>query len=241
MIRTAVLADSLLQLRTLESLTSARNYNRWLADLVRPYLGDDPIEIGSGLGETAAIWLETGAPRITLSELEPAGAATLRTRFAGDGRVDVVTLDITQRLEGARRHTAAVAMNVLEHIEDDAGALSTLGQIVRPGGAVVLFVPAHQWAMSAFDRAIGHWRRYTRRSLHAVAERAGLVPERISYVNAPGLLAWLVGVKLLRRVPSDSWAVGVYDRVLVPIARGLETRTAPPFGQSVLAVCRVPR
>src|SRR5438477_2208388 len=110
------LDDPSLQLRTLECLEGARNYNRWLADLALPYLGADPLEIGSGLGYFASSWLQLGAPHMTVSELEPEGAEELRTRFRGDSRVEVLQLDVTQPPEGLRRFSAAVALNVFEHI-----------------------------------------------------------------------------------------------------------------------------
>ena len=49
-----------LQLEVLETLADARNYNDWVSSLAFPYLGDDPLEIGSGLGDQAALWLERG-------------------------------------------------------------------------------------------------------------------------------------------------------------------------------------
>ena len=64
-----VAGDSELQSCTLESLTSAVNYHAWLTDLVRPYLGEHPIEIGSGLGDYAQTWLDTGTPEITVTDL----------------------------------------------------------------------------------------------------------------------------------------------------------------------------
>ncbi len=232
------LDDPMLQLRTLESLTAARNYNRWIAGLALPYLGDHPLEIGSGLGEFASLWLETGVPRITVSEADPAALAELQGRLGEDPRVDVMELDVTQAPVASRAFSAVVAVNVLEHIRDDVGALSAARTLVRPGGAVVVFAPAHEWAMSAFDRAIGHWRRYTIGGLRKTVEDAGLAVDEIRYVNAPGLLAWFVGMKLLRRTPTDARAVRLYDRFVVPATQRLERVVRPPFGQSLFAVGR---
>jgi hypothetical protein len=54
----------------LEALEGARNYNGWLASLARPYLGDDPLEIGSGRGTYVALWLEAGIERFTATEID---------------------------------------------------------------------------------------------------------------------------------------------------------------------------
>lgn len=237
--RTApVTGDSAMQSMTLESLGNAANYHAWLTDLARPYLGDHPVEIGSGLGQYARTWLDTGTPRITVTDRDPGRFAVLRDTFAGDERVDVVDLDIFDAPAGD--YSSMVAFNVLEHIEDDVRALRAAHTLLRPGGAVIMFVPAFQFAMSAFDRAVGHWRRYTTSSLRAAYEAADLDVERVHYVNAPGLLAWFVGMRLLKMTPKDGPTVQLWDNAVVPVARAAERRIgSPPFGQSVFAVGRV--
>jgi len=235
---TPTLDDPQIQRRSLESLERATNYNRWLVDLALPYLGDDPLEIGSGFGYFARSWLEVGVPRITVSEIDRQGTDRLTSTFADDPRVEVREIEITAPPTGLRRFSAVVALNVLEHVQDDVGALAEASQLVQADGAVVIFVPAHPWAMSAFDRAIGHYRRYTARGLCERFEAAGLLVETARYVNAPGLFAWLIGMKLLRRSPADASAVLVYDKLAVPAVRWLDERIPMPFGQSLFAVGR---
>ena len=138
-------------------------------------------------------------------------------------------------------HSAVVACNVLEHVPDDVGALRDLGRLLRPGGRVVLVVPAFPSAMSAFDRAIGHERRYRRAGLRAVAEQAGLRVEVLHHVNSVGLLGWYVLVKALRGRPRAGLLLAVYDRLLVPVLRRVEARRPPPFGQSLFLVARTQR
>ena len=75
----AGIAEPAYQHRVLESLASAQNYIAWLASLARPYLGDDPLEVGAGAGDYAAAWLAGGLQRITLSELDPHLLGELRT------------------------------------------------------------------------------------------------------------------------------------------------------------------
>ena len=136
-------------------------------------------------------------------------------------------------------HSAAYAINVLEHVPDDVGALARTKALVRDGGKVVVFVPAFPIGMSRFDREIGHYRRYTRASLRAAFLGAGLEPEVVRYVNAPGLLAWIVWMRLLRRRPADGRALTLWNRRVVSLTQALERRREPPFGQSVLGVGRL--
>jgi SAM-dependent methyltransferase len=230
--------DTGLQSEILEDLVEARNYRRWLVDLALPYLGDDPLEVGSGLGHYAADWAAAGVPRWTASEADPSRLQALRERFAGDPVVQVRELAVP--IEETADHSAVVAYNVLEHIPDDVAALRAFAGLLRPGGAVVLIVPAFPSAMSRFDLAIGHQRRYRRRSLRAAAEQAGLTVEVLHHVNCIGLLGWYVAVKALRGRPKAGLLLTVYDKAVVPVLRRVEARVRPPVGQSLFLVARRP-
>lgn len=218
----------------LEDLAEAENYRRWLAQLARPWLGDHPLEIGSGSGDYAEEWA-SGGIRVTASEAEPGRVVALQRRFEGHGLVSVRELDIP--INEDADHSAVVAYNVLEHIPDDIGALRGMGRLVRPGGLVVLIVPAFPIAMSRFDREIGHQRRYRRATLANVAKNAGLDVVTLHYVNAVGLLTWFVAVKVLRGRPKAGLALQAFDR-LVPLLERAEGRRSPPFGQSLFFVAQ---
>ena len=139
----------------------------------------------------------------------------------------------------------ALLLDVLEHIEDDRGALEAVARVLRPGGLLVCTVPAYPWLWSSHDEVLGHRRRYTARSLRRVAQEAGFRPLRVTYFNT--LLApAVVGLRLLRR-----WR-GVRSHDLVRPARPLNALLARvfsleasllrwtdlPFGVSVLMVAR---
>jgi SAM-dependent methyltransferase len=237
-----VLGDSGVQSRSLESVASAVRYHDWLVSLARPWLGDHPLELGSGLGDYAGRWLAGGVPEITLVERDEDRLEVLRETFREDPRVTVLDLDVLDPQASARvpRHSSYVAFNVLEHIPDHVGALRAAHRLVRPGGHVVMLVPAFPFAMSRFDRAVGHVRRYTKRSLAEAYREAGLDLRLLHYVNAPGLPAWFVGMRLLGMTPGEGPLLRIWDSVVVPGARAVENRLRPPFGQSVFAVGVVP-
>jgi SAM-dependent methyltransferase len=147
--------------------------------------------------------------------------------------------DVATVIEG-RSFDSVVLVNVLEHIEDDAAALRDILTGLRPGGTVVLFVPAFQALYSEFDRLVGHYRRYRKGELAALVRGAGFEVVESRYVNCIGALAWWVVARQLGRFPKSRSAMRAYDRTVVPVIRAVESRWTPPFGQSVLCIGRRP-
>jgi len=231
-------SDLSLQAQTLEALAHAHNYNGWIAGLALPYLGEHPLEVGSGRGDFAAIWLDLGVQELTVSEVDATDVSQLRGRFGGDVRVHVERLDITEPPSLPSQFSSVVFVNVLEHLKDDVGAVNSARHFVRRGGSVVAFVPAHPLAMSVYDHDIGHWRRYTKSGLSSVFRDAGVEVEVIRHVNAAGLLAWIMVMKLMRRTPTTAPLLRMYDQTVVRLTRRVETYVTPPFGQSLFAVGR---
>ncbi|GAA3752874.1 hypothetical protein GCM10022225_41930 [Plantactinospora mayteni] len=221
----------------LEGLATAVNHRRWFVELALPYLGDNPIEIGSGLGDYAIEW----APfleRFTATEADPDRLVALKERLASEPTIEVRQMLLPNTEQGD--YSAAVSYNVLEHIEDHVGALRSMRNLVRPGGAIVLIVPAFEFAMSPADIATGHVRRYTKKTMRAALDEAGLEIETLHYANALGLLGYYMATSVFRLMPKEGPMVKVYDTLVLPVTKAAERVVRPPFGQSVFAVARVP-
>ncbi|MEQ4300384.1 class I SAM-dependent methyltransferase [Plantactinospora sp. B6F1] len=232
-----ITGDQRIQEEVLEGLATAVNHRRWFVELALPYLGDNPIEIGSGLGDYAIEW----APfleRFTATEADPDRLIALKERLAGEPSIEVRQMLLPTTEDGD--YSAAVSYNVLEHIEDHVGALRSMRNLVRPRGAVVLIVPAFEFAMSPADIATGHVRRYTKKTMRAALEEAGLEVETLHYANALGLLGYYMATSVFRLMPKEGPMVKVYDTLVLPVTKAAERVVRPPFGQSVFAVARVP-
>jgi SAM-dependent methyltransferase len=163
----------------------------------------------------------------------------LQERFSLSPRVEVVEGPIDAATRFAP-FDSAILINVLEHIEDDAGALEQLAGLLVPGGHLVLWVPAYELLYSEFDKRIGHYRRYRIGQLSALLEAAGLEQSDIRYVNPVGAIAWFVLARLLRRTPTTGRPVRLFDRYFVPILKRAERLHRPPFGQSIFAAVQKP-
>ncbi len=234
---TGINGDQRVQSEVLEGLATAVNHRRWFVELALPFLGEDPIEIGSGLGDYALEW----APyfgRFTATEADPDRLVALKERLGGHETVNIRQLLLPTEEVGT--HSGAVSYNVLEHIEDHVGALQSMARLVRPGGRIVLIVPAFPFAMSPVDIATGHVRRYTKKSMRAALTEAGLVIEHLNYTNALGLIGYYIATSVFRLTPKEGPMVKLYDQFVLPVTRAAESVIRPPFGQSVFSVARVP-
>ena len=230
--------DRQTQCDVLVALSECRNHRRWFAEFALPYLGDHPIEIGSGLGDYAREWIPL-VKRFTATDADEAMVIGLKRELGDCPHVDVRQIWLPTTV--AAEHSCLISYNVLEHIEDDVGALRSMAGLVRPGGYIVLVCPAFRFAMSPVDIATGHVRRYTKRTMRTALTLAGLEVVDLKYANSLGLICYYAFTSLLRRQPSTGATMIFYDRVLVPAVHGAERLIRrPPFGQSVVAVARVP-
>lgn len=223
---------------TLHSLDGAHNYRDWLLELFFPHLrtGSVVYEVGAGHGTF------TGhlAQKARVYAIEPAasGHDELSRQFSGDDRVVVIHGD--HRDLPDEPADLIILSNVLEHIKDEHAALEHFLTSLRPGGRLVVFSPAFDLLYSRFDAMVGHYRRYRAPTLRRRMQRAGYDVVVSRYVNIVGFFTWLVYARLLRRIPTTSGVVTLYDRIVVPVMRRLERGRRLPFGQSVLCVGQRP-
>jgi ubiquinone/menaquinone biosynthesis C-methylase UbiE len=229
--------DRKTQHEVLVALAECRNHRKWFAKFARPYLGDHPIEIGSGLGDYALEWIPH-VDKYTATEADPELFDGLKEQMAD--RPSVIAVQLMLPTPDRADHSCLVSYNVLEHIEEDVAALESMARLVRPGGYIVLVTPAFQFAMSAVDIATGHVRRYTKRTMRKALTDAGLSIVSVRYANSLGLICYYAFTSLLGKQPSSGLTMRFYDRLVVPVMRFFESIVPPPFGQSVIAVAQVP-
>jgi SAM-dependent methyltransferase len=216
--------------------TAAPRYRRWQIDSVRPYCGRTVLELGPGMGHFAAELDALGLERLVLADTEPYALKRLGERYAGRDDVEVVELTVPGPVTVGDPVETIVAMNVLEHIPDDVGALRDLATTLVPGGRLILWVPGYPALYGDFDRKVGHVRRYTPATLRAAVRAAGLDVHVCHPVNLLGGVGWWLAVRRGRVGYPKPWLVWLFDRVGIPITRALERFVRPPFGQTVFCV-----
>lgn len=154
---------------------------RVVKNLIRQLAPHDFIEIGAASGDMAQ-WMSAQGMSGTAVEISAEALRMLRARLQGNDRVQVFNKD-SRDLKA--ESDLLLSMEVLEHIEDDTAALANWYELVRPGGHIVISVPAHQRRFSAEDEMAGHFRRYEKTELHEKLMAAGFNAPRIMNYGFP--------------------------------------------------------
>ena len=215
----------------LANLGEAGQFNRWVFDSIAPYLSGNVLEVGCGTGTFTALMLAAGH-NVTAVDINPSYVDRAKSRFSGHTGATIVQGDAT-RMIWTTAFDTVVLLDVLEHIEDDVEFLKRLGRCLRPGGRLLVKVPAGEWLYSPMDAAIGHFRRYTKRNLRRAFAAAGFDVCHQRYFNAAGVLGWWLNGRVLERTTPPQEQIGLFERI-VPVLRAME-RLARPVGLSIIA------
>ena len=219
----------------LDHLGEATRFNDWVFSRVQPYLGARVLEVGCGSGIFTALIAKAGHD-VTGYDIHAPYIDMARARLAGFGNARVYCADATEaELDGG--YDSVVLLDVLEHIADDTGFLGKLRRTLRPGGSIVLKVPAHPALFSAMDKAVGHYRRYSAASLARAFGAAGFSSVEQRPFNTVAALGWFLNGRMLGRTTPPADQIAAFER-LVPVLRAVEDRVRMPLGMSLIAAAR---
>lgn len=214
----------------LEVMAEAVNYNRYLLSLIRGEMrqGLRVLDIGAGIGTFAKALRDVGH-NVLCFEPDPRQADHLRSSG----------LPVVKGLEELQPSTFdfIYSLNVLEHIEDDLNTLRRWFHLLKPGGRMLVYVPAFQLLYSSMDRKVGHFRRYTKNGLMAKLRAAGFKVVSARYADSLGFIA-TIAYKLLHDESGNinRRALVTYDRYVFPLNKLFDAVFGSALGKNVYVV-----
>ena len=215
----------------LEALESAHNYNDYLTRLIRGSAeSTDLIDFGAGIG-TFSKRLRTAGYNVKCVEPDP----VQRRRLEEQG------FDTFENITAVADNSASFvfSLNVFEHIQDDAVALREIRQKLKPGGTLLIYVPAFACLWTNLDEKLCHHRRYTKTALRRLVEREGFVIEDARYADCLGFIAVLIFRALKRSASAlNASSISLYDHWLFAPSRVLDRLFDRWFGKNVYVRCR---
>ncbi|GAB3765534.1 class I SAM-dependent methyltransferase [Spirosoma pomorum] len=230
-------------LDTLTVIEKADRFNEWMYDTIKPYCKGNVFEVGSGTGNISQFFFRDKFT-ITLSDIRSIYCDRLQTKFAQQPTLGgVVSMDLTDPefdtvfADHLQAHDTVFALNVVEHIKDDALAIRNCYKLLKPGGHLIILVPAYQALYNRFDTELEHYRRYTKATLNPLFLQNNFEIIKSQHFNLMGIAGWFVSGKLQKNETIPGGQMELYNK-LVPIFKLLDKLTLNTIGLSVITVGR---
>jgi len=204
----------------LARLNRAPRFTKWMADTIRPYLGEHVLEIGAGIGNLTANLIPRTA--YCASDINPQYLDRLEKLRQSRPYLNVQFTDARMAESyPAEEFDTVICLNVIEHLRDDEGALRNIRARITKSGRAIILVPNGPGLYGSLDRVLGHYRRYTKEQLQARCQDAGFKVEKILKFNRIGSPAWWWNGKVLKRTTFGLWQLKVLN-TLLPLIKPID-------------------
>lgn len=221
----------------LELFQHARKWKKYFSRQIKPFIKNRVLEVGAGIGSTTLLLNDHTASSWIMLEPDDTMVHALQQKldageFPSNCDVQKGTIDTV-----SGSFDTIIYIDVLEHIESDQKEMEKAAAKLDPGGHLLILSPAFQHLYNPFDKAIGHYRRYTRKMMSSITPtNTELVSCR--YYDSTGYFAALMNKLLLRKKYPSLKEVKFWDNWLVPLSRITDPLLFHSFGKSIIGVWR---
>jgi 2-polyprenyl-3-methyl-5-hydroxy-6-metoxy-1,4-benzoquinol methylase len=224
---------------TLDVISEADNFNKWMFKTVDKNTSGEILEIGSGIGNISGFFVDNNR-HISVSDMRDEYCTVLREKFTGKNnfksvyQIDIIDPDFDKKHSGLfGKFNSVFALNIIEHVEKDDLAIKNCLKLLSSGGQLLILVPAFNWLFNSFDVELGHYRRYNKKQLEKIFIDNKIDINYSRYFNFAGILGWWFSGKILNKKNIPSGQMKLYNR-LVWIFKVLDFFTNRFLGLSVI-------
>ena len=221
----------------LDLFRHATRWKRYYAGKLAPYIKGDVLEVGAGIGGTAPFLCTPATKSWTCLEPDARLLATLERALAARPLGVPITArhGTVSTLGAGEAFDTVLYIDVLEHIEEDHSELVHAAGRLRPGASLIVLAPAHNFLFSEFDKAVGHFRRYSRKTLVA-ATPPGVRLVRAFYLDSIGMFASLMNRAVLKASSPTIGQIQFWDTWIIPTSKLIDPLMGYAAGKTVIAV-----
>lgn len=197
----------------LNNMTGTPKYLNWIAELLRPYLGDRVLELGAGIGGFSGLLMGRRIKYVA-AETDPLYLHALRNRFLRTPNVEVRQLDEDDPghiMSLGQQFDSVLCLNRLEYLRDPARTLDALRHVLLPDGRLMILAPYDPSLTGTLDQTLSIQRRFSEQDLQVMLTAAGFVIEKTIVLNRMGAAAWRFFGKVLRRRHINKVTLKLFD------------------------------
>ena len=208
--------------KILARLSRADKFNSWMADTIRPYVGQNVLEIGSGIGNLTKELVPR--KKYCVSDINPLYLEILKNFNHNKPYLTVSYLDIEDVSEfkkSEKMFDTIICLNVIEHLDDDRGVLNNIADLLESNGRAVILVPRGKFLYGSLDKILGHKRRYSKKMLKELTNQSDLKLDEIIQFNSVSTIPWLLNGRLLKKRTFGLFQIFMMN-LLTPIFRKID-------------------
>lgn len=220
----------------LETFSKAKNWKRYWISKIRSHIKGKVLEVGAGMGSNTSYILNSNKDIATYCGIEPDTKlfSTAIEKY-NDPRISFenVTADKHKKSE---EYDTLLYIDVLEHIENDAEELYNAYRLLKNNGTLIILVPAHNFLYSNFDKEIGHFRRYNKKSLTTLINPIQFNIHELYYLDSIGMMMSFLNRSIMKQSNPSKNQILFWDTCIIPISRCVDKITSYQLGKSLIAV-----
>lgn len=206
---------------------------------IERWIVGDVLEAGAGIGANTPFLTSSAVGRWVCMEPDQRLIDQLSENIGAstNGVPHEIVCGTLATLPQGQLFDTILYIDVLEHIEDDAGEIQLAAEHLCSGGHVIVLSPAHQWLYTPFDSEIGHFRRYNKASMRRLSTKE-LSLQSLFYLDACGIAASAANQALLRQSMPTREQIRLWDRRIIPLSRLVDPVLRYSIGKSIVGVWR---
>lgn len=223
--------------KELDLFSNAINWKTYWRNQIYPYLGSNILDVGSGIGSNLELLWTNSSKWVCL---EPdyrflSRIDNIRNKINAKDSVNIIGGDLNSLSVPKESFDTIIYIDVLEHILEDKKELLKATFYLKPSGHLVVLSPAFQFLYSPFDKAVGHYRRYTKKSLKNISPSNCKIIKS-NYLDSVGCLASLMNKLFLRKSNPSISQINFWDKKIIPLSYLFDRLFLNSFGRSVYCV-----